>query len=121
MSLSRRQQRLLNQIDAAVSRSDPRLAGMLAVFTRLTAGEPMPRREQLRTLAGRIRAGLLLAAIAITTLIIIAASTMARATGATAALGPTGLLPARRGGAPGTPATGSRPGLPPGQAGPARP
>jgi Protein of unknown function (DUF3040) len=84
MSLSRRQQRLLNQIDEAVSRSDPRLAGMLAVFTRLTAGEPMPCREQLRTLVGWIRAALVLAATAITTLIIVAAGTMARATGPTA-------------------------------------
>lgn len=49
MSLSRRQQRLLNRIDDAESRSAPRLAGMLAVFARLTAGEPMPRREELRT------------------------------------------------------------------------
>jgi hypothetical protein len=53
MSLSRRQQRLLNRIDDEESRSAPGLAGMLAVFARLTAGEPMPRREELRTgLAG---------------------------------------------------------------------
>jgi len=49
MSLSRRQQRLLSRIDDAVSRSDPQLAGMLAVFGRLAASEPMPRRVELRT------------------------------------------------------------------------
>jgi hypothetical protein len=51
--MSVREQRQLDTIDEAVGRSDARLAGMLAIFGRLTAGEPMPDREQLIRLAGR--------------------------------------------------------------------
>lgn len=59
MSLRRREQRQLQLTDRAVSRSDPQLAGMLAVFSRVAADEPMPCHEELRTLAngmpGRMR------------------------------------------------------------------
>jgi hypothetical protein len=55
MCLSVREQRQLDSIGEAVSRSDARLASMLATFARLTAGEPMPDREQLARLAGRAR------------------------------------------------------------------
>jgi hypothetical protein len=84
MSLSPRQQRLLDHIDAALSHADPRLAGQLAVFGRLTAGQPMPRREELRTPASRIRAAAAACGAAITALTIRAGATMARAGGATA-------------------------------------
>jgi hypothetical protein len=47
MRLSVREQRQLDTIGAAVSQSDVQLASMLATFGRLTAGEPMPDREQL--------------------------------------------------------------------------
>jgi hypothetical protein len=47
MRLSVREQRQLDTIGAAVSQSDVQLASMLATFSRLTAGEPMPDREQL--------------------------------------------------------------------------
>jgi hypothetical protein len=50
--LSVREQRQLDTIGEAVGRSDARLASMLATFARLTAGEPMPDREQLARLAG---------------------------------------------------------------------
>ena len=53
MSLSRRQQRLLKTIDDTVSRSDPYLASMLALFGQLTRGEEMPGGEQLRVPAPR--------------------------------------------------------------------
>jgi hypothetical protein len=53
MSMSVREQRQLDTIGEAVSRSDARLASMLATFGRLTAGEPMPEREQLTRLASR--------------------------------------------------------------------
>jgi hypothetical protein len=53
MSMSVREQRQLDTIGEAVSRSDARLALMLATFGRLTAGEPMPEREQLARLASR--------------------------------------------------------------------
>ena len=55
MCLSVREQRQLDTIDEAVSRSDAQLASMLATFGRLTAGEPMPDREQLARLDGRAR------------------------------------------------------------------
>jgi hypothetical protein len=56
MRLSVREQRQLDTIGAVVSQSDAQLASMLATFARLTAGEPMPDREQLTrpgTRAGR--------------------------------------------------------------------
>jgi hypothetical protein len=55
MCLSVREQRQLATIDEAVSSSDGQLASMLATFGRLTAGEPMPDREQLAKLGGRAR------------------------------------------------------------------
>jgi hypothetical protein len=55
MVLSVREQRQLDTIDQVVSGSDARLASMLGTFGRLTAGEPMPDREQLIRLAGRAR------------------------------------------------------------------
>jgi hypothetical protein len=75
MSLPGRQRRRLRRIDAAVCRSDPHLASMLSIFARLTAGEAMPGREQLRAPPpGRARAALAAAAVA-------AASLIARAAG----------------------------------------
>jgi hypothetical protein len=56
MVLSVREQRQLDTIGEAARRSDARLASMLATFGRLTAGEPMPDREQLARLAARARA-----------------------------------------------------------------
>jgi len=56
MRPSVREQRQLDTIGEAVSQSDVLLASMLATFGRLTAGEPMPDREQLtrpRSRAGR--------------------------------------------------------------------
>jgi hypothetical protein len=79
MSLSRRQERLLRGIGEAVSRSDPRLAGTLAVFARLTAGEAMPGREQLHTAGSQIRDALILAAAAAARLICWATTRCARA------------------------------------------
>jgi hypothetical protein len=116
MSLSRRQQRLLEEINDAVGRSDPLLARKLAVFSQLAVGESMPRHEQLGTLASRLRAG----AAAIVTLIARVGATMARATGA-AVCWPAGHPPARPAAAPGTPGTGARGAPSSDQPGPARP
>jgi hypothetical protein len=55
MRLSVREQRQLDTIRAAVSESDVQLASMLATFSRLTAGEPMPDREQLTRPGSRPR------------------------------------------------------------------
>jgi hypothetical protein len=48
MTLAYRQERLLRRADHALRRSDPDLASMLSIFTRLTAAEAMPSGEQLR-------------------------------------------------------------------------
>jgi hypothetical protein len=40
--------RRLRRIDRELRRSDPELASMLSIFSRLNAGETMPIREQLR-------------------------------------------------------------------------
>jgi hypothetical protein len=54
MSLSYRQLRMLRRVGAETHRTDPRLAGMLTVFSRLAAGEPMPAQERLRSPLGRV-------------------------------------------------------------------
>jgi hypothetical protein len=48
MSLTARDRHALDAIGAGLAGSDPGLAGFLSTFTRLTAGEAMPAREQLR-------------------------------------------------------------------------
>ena len=48
MGLPYRQRRCLHRMERALSRSDPHLAGMLSVFTRINAGERIGDREQLR-------------------------------------------------------------------------
>lgn len=48
MSLSAREQQALHSIEDGLAGSDPRLASLLATFTRLTAGEAMPLREKTR-------------------------------------------------------------------------
>ena len=40
--------RRLRRTDRKLRRSDPELASMLSIFSRLNAGETMPMREQLR-------------------------------------------------------------------------
>jgi len=47
MSLPPSQQRVLDRIEAALKKREPRLAGMFAVFTQLTTGEGLPRTEVL--------------------------------------------------------------------------
>ena len=49
MSLNRREQRELHRIESGLLRSDAHLAAMLAVFSRLSAGQRMPGREQAAT------------------------------------------------------------------------
>lgn len=55
MSLCFRQERLLRRTEDDLCRSDPHLAAMLAIFTRLGAAEPMPVRERVRTRLGWLR------------------------------------------------------------------
>ena len=67
MSLNYRQRCQLHRMEARLLRSDPRLAAMLGVFGRLSAGQHMPAWEQLATRRDRIRqaAALIVNAIAI--------------------------------------------------------
>jgi len=48
MSLSARDRHALNAIREGLAGSDPDLASFLGTFSRLTAGEEMPSREQIR-------------------------------------------------------------------------
>jgi Protein of unknown function (DUF3040) len=48
VSLPASQQRMLDRIDRMLRDSDPRLAALFAIFTRLTWHEEIPRIEQLR-------------------------------------------------------------------------
>jgi hypothetical protein len=45
MSLSTGEQQALESIEKGLAEADPRLASMLAIFTRLTQGERMPSHE----------------------------------------------------------------------------
>jgi hypothetical protein len=45
MSLSAREQHVLDSIKDDLTDSDPKLAGLMATFTRLVSGEEMPFRE----------------------------------------------------------------------------
>jgi hypothetical protein len=47
MPLSLSERWKLHRIEVAVRRSDPRLAALLAMFTRLTARDAMPPHERL--------------------------------------------------------------------------
>lgn len=63
MGLPVRQRRILDKIEFALRESDPGLTSRFHIFSRLVAGEEMPRVEQLRARAGwlllrlRYRAG----------------------------------------------------------------
>ena len=48
MSLSAREQQALHSIENGLCGADPVLASLLAIFTRLTAGEEMPVPEKIR-------------------------------------------------------------------------
>ena len=54
MNVSYRQVRVLRRIGAETHRTDPGLAGMLTVFTRLAASEPMPVQERLQSPLGQV-------------------------------------------------------------------
>lgn len=56
MSLSTQEQQALDSIEDGLAGSDPRLASLLTIFTRLTSGEAMPAREKLRTRGWRATA-----------------------------------------------------------------
>jgi hypothetical protein len=51
MGLPASQRRILERIEHALRGSDPRLAALFSIFTRLTSDEEMPRIEQVRAKA----------------------------------------------------------------------
>src|SRR5215472_3289264 len=53
MSLTEPETQALGAIADGLAGADPRLASMLAIFTRLAAGEDMPVREKTRVRRGR--------------------------------------------------------------------
>jgi len=53
MSLTEPETQALGSIADGLAGADPRLASMLAIFTRLAAGEEMPAREKTRARRGR--------------------------------------------------------------------
>jgi Protein of unknown function (DUF3040) len=55
MSLSHRQRHQLHRIESGLLRADPRLAAMLFIFGKLSAGQAMPSREQVPTRRDRLR------------------------------------------------------------------
>jgi 3-methyladenine DNA glycosylase AlkC len=83
MSLPYRQQRRLRRLDHALRLSDPHLAAMLTIFARISAGENLPAREQVRS-SGRVRSLLAWLAAAAAWLALHAARVVARAVHATA-------------------------------------
>jgi len=56
MSLNEPQRQALGSIEDGLAGSDPRLASMLNIFSRLAAGEEMPVREKIRVRRGRTAA-----------------------------------------------------------------
>jgi hypothetical protein len=52
MSISERERQTLESIENGLVRSAPKLASMLAIFTRLTASEKMPARRPVRRASG---------------------------------------------------------------------
>ena len=54
MSLSHHQQRQLYRIESGLLGADPRLAAMLGIFGKLSAGQAMPAREQVPARRDRI-------------------------------------------------------------------
>jgi hypothetical protein len=53
MSLTEPETQTLGSIADGLAGSDPRLASMLTIFSRLAAGEEMPAREKTRARRGR--------------------------------------------------------------------
>jgi hypothetical protein len=66
MSLYYRQQYQLHLIETRLLRSDPRLAGMLGIFGRLSVGQAMPSWEQVSSRKDGIRQAATLLAEAVT-------------------------------------------------------
>ena len=66
MSLSHHQQRQLDRIESGLLRADPRLAAMLGMFGKLSAGQALPCWEQVPARRDRIRQAAALTVQAVT-------------------------------------------------------
>jgi hypothetical protein len=58
MGLPASQRRILERIEGTLRGSDPRLAALFSIFTRLTSDEEMPRIEQVRAKAAVVLFGI---------------------------------------------------------------
>jgi hypothetical protein len=56
MSFTELERQALGSIEDGLAGSDPRLASILSIFSRLAAGEEMPAREKIRIRRGRLAA-----------------------------------------------------------------
>jgi hypothetical protein len=88
MSLSAHERRQLDSISQGLAVSDPGLAGFLGTFTRLTASEVMPAREQIA-----VRPARLLSRAGIVTLVLIPFTALVAAVAVALSAG--GLAPCR--------------------------
>ncbi len=111
MSLTAREQRILDSIRLGLANSDPGLAQIMGTFTRLTADEQMPAREQVRRRRSRRqgRAGgqrlsagpiVLLVWLAVAVTLISVAVVLSRGPGPCRELSMAGCLPAGSGSLP---------------------
>jgi hypothetical protein len=87
MSLPYRHQRDLLRIARALRRSDPHLASMFLIFTRISTDEGLPQREQLRTPLALVWAFLIWPVDAGARLAVLAASVAHRLSRCAAAVG----------------------------------
>jgi hypothetical protein len=78
MSLALREWRELHEIERTVRRSDPRLAALLAIFSRLAVSDAMPGYERLPARTARLWAVVMLAAAATVRMITQTAAAAAR-------------------------------------------
>ena len=119
MSLNFSERHQLHRMETRLLRSDPHLAAMLVVFTRLCDGQGLPGREQLAVRQGRIRrsAALIAQAIAV---VIAAIRTRVRTVDAklTAVIRRSLGRPPQPARQQADPGTGGRPGAPGRPAGP---
>ncbi len=69
MSLTARQQRILNHMERALRARDPRLTSLFGIFTRLTSHEPMPPWEAITARVVRLARPVVLVPVTLAVLI----------------------------------------------------
>jgi len=69
MSLTARQQRILNHMESALRARDPRLTSLFGIFTRLTSHEPMPPWEAISARVVRLARPVVLVPVTLAVLV----------------------------------------------------